>query len=361
MSESDKTTITTATTSTAVTTASSDNVTTPSESYKSSQEGVLKLRLFKNTKTLIDDPEATTSPVIDVEHESHSNITVPPSINLTLIYSSEPTTTSTKKSPFLSISGNTFSRKRKINENEEEEEENEEEKEKSEEKTTLNIKAKKSRRSSLNHQLITSSQPLSTTTTTTAQNFMSFSHNPNPTTHYRASLGSTSVSQSSLSLQQLMTLNNTFISNPSQPLTSRYLTNPQTVTTATIRFLNNPQTLTTAAATNSHQIPISTTNLNPPTHNISLPQPTGELSPNISAFMFELRRVGNIQRKLMIVQKQIQYFQDLLSLLLNYRRPFVRNKFTIRRLDIIASRMTSNLVDLKNMVSGNDAVINPHF
>ena len=125
MSESDKSTITTATTSTAVTTASSDNVTTPLESYTSSQEGVLKLRLFKktSTNTLIDDPEATTSPVIDVEYESHSNITVPPSINLTLIYSSESTTTSTKKSPYLSISGNTFSRKRKINENEEEEEE----------------------------------------------------------------------------------------------------------------------------------------------------------------------------------------------------------------------------------------------
>ena len=54
MSESDKTTITTATTSTAVTTASSDNMSTPSESYTSSQEGVLKLRLFKNTNTLID-------------------------------------------------------------------------------------------------------------------------------------------------------------------------------------------------------------------------------------------------------------------------------------------------------------------
>ena len=68
-------------------------------------------------------------------------------------------------------------------------------------KTTLNIKAKKSRRLSLNHQLVASSQPLSTTT---AQNFMSFSHNPNPITHYRASLGSTSFSQST-SLQQLMT------------------------------------------------------------------------------------------------------------------------------------------------------------
>ena len=98
MSESNKSTITTATTSTAVTIASSNNVTTPLESYTSSQEGVLKLRLFKktSTNTLIDDPEATTSPVIDVEYESHFNITVPPSINLTLIYSSEPTTTSSK-------------------------------------------------------------------------------------------------------------------------------------------------------------------------------------------------------------------------------------------------------------------------
>ena len=101
----------------------------------------MKLRLFRNTKTLIDDPEATTSAVIDVEsieEESHPNIAVSPS------------------------------RKRKINENKEKEEE---------EKTTSNIKAKKSRHSPLIQQLVASSQLLSTTTTTTAQNFMSFSHN----------------------------------------------------------------------------------------------------------------------------------------------------------------------------------------
>ncbi len=364
MSESDKTTITTATTtSTAVTTASSDNVTTPSESYTSSQEGLMKLRLFRNTNTPIDDPETTTSsqPVIDVEsieeESQHPNIAVSPS------------------------------RKRKIDEKEEED--------------TSKIKAKKSRPSLLIQQLDAPPLPLSSTTTTTAQNSTTFSHNPIPTTQYRASLGSTPFSQST-TLQQLSTSNNTFVSNPSQPLTSRYLTNPpQTVTTATTRVLNNPQIQTPAAATNSRQIPISTPHLNPPPshNNISLPQPTGELPSYTSAFMLELRRVGHIQarnaglthseppylfhphqadamqrllpldrnreylafRKLMTVQNQIEECQALLSLLLHSGRAFVRNGYTIRRLNDIVSRLTSHLVELKNVSKGIDAVINPHL
>ena len=125
---SDKTTVTTATTSTTATTASSVNVTTPSEgsAYTSIQEGAMKLRLKRTkSKTSIDAPEAATSPYIDVEsveEESHSGITFPPSISLTQVCSSESASTSTRKSPFLTISEVTSLRKRKMNEEEEEEE-----------------------------------------------------------------------------------------------------------------------------------------------------------------------------------------------------------------------------------------------
>ena len=234
------------------------------------------------------------------------------------------------------------------------------------------------------HQLPASSQPLSSNTTTT-QNFISFSNNPTPITNNRATLCSTSVCQSPM--QQLMTLANTYISNPSQPLTSRYLTNLQTVTTATA---TNPRQIATTSIT---------TQPTPATHVVSLPQPTDELPLRTTAFMNELRRVGNIQarnasvtqpeipylfyqhqadtmqsllpldrdrehlafRKLMTIQNQIEECQARLSLVLGSGRSFVRDERTKRRLNIIVNRLTSHLVDLKNVASGIDAVISPNF
>ena len=91
----------------------------------------MKLRLTRRkTNTSIDAPRATTSPYIDVESmEEESDFA-----------SMLSTTRSTRKSPLSSISGVTSPRKRKM-----EEEENEEEGEMGEqEKTSSNVKAKKS-------------------------------------------------------------------------------------------------------------------------------------------------------------------------------------------------------------------------
>ena len=399
------------------TTASSINVTTSSSegsAYTSIQEGATKLRLKRTkSKTSSDAPEAATSPYIDVEsveEESHGGITIPPSISLTPVCTSELASTSIRKSPFLSISNVTSLGKRKREEVEEEQEENEEEEQGK--IAALHVKAKRSCRppssassSQINrprssmfpiftasstsnyppssHQLTASSQQLPTNTTT--QNFLSLSNNPTVITSYRAPLCSTIAPQSPL--QQLMSFTNTYITNTSQPLTTRYLSNPQTVTTATI---TNPRQ---SAPTFMSAQPT------PTTHVVSLPQPTDELPLRTTAFMNELRRIGNIQarnvgvtqpetpylfyqhqadtmqsllpldrdreqlafRKLLTIQNQIDECQARLTLVLNSGQSFVRNEQTKRRLNIIVNRLTSHLVDLKNVASGIDAVINPNF